>query len=77
MNSRPLPGPVLQEVTTLLSWLDWIVLLLCVARLVWIGGQLAVRLYREEAIEGLLGSLLAVTMLGAAGGFARALLPVQ
>lgn len=76
MNT-PLPGLVQQELATLLSWLDWIVLLLCVARLVWIGGQLAVRLYRDEAVEGLLGSLIAVTLLGAAGGFARALLPSQ
>ena len=50
-------------------------LLACIARLVWVGGQLCVRLYREEGIEGLLGSLLGAALIGSASAIAVAVLP--
>ena len=75
MTYRPLPATVTSELMTLLSWLDWMVLAVCVARLVWVAGQLALRWYRDEAIEGLAGSFTAGILLGAAGLIARELLP--
>ncbi|MGF6885938.1 hypothetical protein ABIA39_007549 [Nocardia sp. GAS34] len=75
MNYKPLPATVTDLIMTLLSWLDWIVLLLCIARLIWVGAQLLMRLYRDEAIEGAIGSGLAAFLLGAASAIAAAVLP--
>ncbi|WP_327116478.1 hypothetical protein OHB12_04705 [Nocardia sp. NBC_01730] len=73
--AKPLPAHVLSPITQLLGYLAWFVLLLCIARAVWVGGQLAIRLYREEAIEGLLGALLGAALLGSANSIAIAVLP--
>ncbi|MBB5916873.1 TRAP-type C4-dicarboxylate transport system permease small subunit [Nocardia transvalensis] len=75
MIAKPLPATVLEPLTQLLSWLAWTVLLVCIARVIVVGGQLATRLYREEAIEGLGASLFAAVLVGAASGLAAALLP--
>ncbi|MGW5440543.1 hypothetical protein [Nocardia asteroides] len=75
MLAKPLPAQVLSPLTQLLGWLAWIVLLLCVARAVWVGGQLAIRVYREEAIEGLVTALCAAVLLGSASALAVAILP--
>ncbi|GEM29036.1 hypothetical protein NN3_00430 [Nocardia neocaledoniensis NBRC 108232] len=75
MIAAPLPAPVLAPLTQLLNWLAWFVLLLCVARAIFVGGQLAVRIYREEAIEGFIGSLAAAALLGMASALAIAILP--
>ncbi|MCM6774418.1 hypothetical protein NDR86_13135 [Nocardia sp. CDC141] len=66
-----------EPLTHLLGWLAWIVLLLCIARATWVGGQLAIRMYREEAVEGLAGSLLGAVLVGAASAFAAALFPTH
>lgn len=75
MIAKPLPVQVLSPLTQLLGWLAWFVLLLCIARAVWVGGLLAIRMYREEAVEGLLGALLGAVLLGAASSIAIAVLP--
>lgn len=75
MIAEPLPVQVLSPLTQLLNWLAWFVLLLCIARATWVGGQLAVRIYREEAIEGFLASLVAAALLGSASALAIAILP--
>ncbi|WP_433678337.1 hypothetical protein [Nocardia sp. CA-119907] len=75
MIAKPLPAQVLSPITPLLGWLAWFVLLLCIARAVWVGGLLAIRMYREEAFEGLLGALLGAVLLGAASSIAIAVLP--
>ncbi|WP_329410792.1 hypothetical protein OG563_00380 [Nocardia vinacea] len=75
MIAKPLPAQVLSPLTQLLGWLAWFVLLLCIARAVWVGGLLAIRMYREEAVEGLLGALLGAVLLGAASSIAIAVLP--
>ncbi|MBY8862041.1 hypothetical protein K7711_36580 [Nocardia sp. CA2R105] len=75
MNSKPLPPAVMQELLTLLDWLDWSVLTLCTARAIWVGSQLAIRWYRHEAIEGLSGAMLAAALLGGAAALAQYLLP--
>lgn len=75
MIAAPLPAQVLAPLTQLLNWLAWFVLLLCVARATFVGGQLAVRIYREEAIEGFIGSLVAAALLGMASALAIAILP--
>jgi len=75
VNYQSQPATVTEPMGTLLSWLDWIVLLLCVARLIWVGLPLLVRIYRDEAIEGLVGSALGAFLLGAASAIAAALLP--
>ncbi|MEV4237074.1 hypothetical protein AB0J47_18070 [Nocardia sp. NPDC049737] len=75
MIAKPLPAQVLSPITQLLGWLAWFVLLLCIARAVWVGGLLAIRTYREEAVEGLLGALLGAVLLGAASSIAIAVLP--
>ncbi|MBF6331808.1 hypothetical protein [Nocardia transvalensis] len=77
MIARPLDPSVTQPLVQLLGWLAWIVLLLCIARATWVGGQLAIRMYREEAIEGLAGSLLGAVLVGAASGIAAALFPTH
>ncbi|MGC4989876.1 hypothetical protein [Nocardia salmonicida] len=61
--------------TQLVNWLAWFVLLLCIARAIWVGGQLAIRIYREESIEGFIGSLVAAALLGSASALAIAILP--
>ncbi|WP_157119621.1 hypothetical protein [Nocardia xishanensis] len=75
MTARPLPVQVLSPLTQLLGWLAWLVMLLCIARAVWVGGLLAIRRYREESLEGLLGALLSAALLGAASSIAIAVLP--
>lgn len=75
MNAEPLPAQVLAPLTQLVNWLAWFVLLLCVARATFVGGQLALRIYREEAIEGFIGSLAAAALLGSASALAIAILP--
>ncbi|WP_280362795.1 hypothetical protein [Nocardia wallacei] len=77
MTAKPLPAEVTRPITQLLGWLAWLVLLVCVARAVFVGGQLAMRLYRDEAIEGLAAALLAAVLAGAASGLAAALLPTH
>ncbi|WP_280464798.1 hypothetical protein [Nocardia brasiliensis] len=69
---KPLPGDVLSPLTQLLGYLAWFVLLICIARAIWVGGLLVVRLYREEAVEGLIGSLLAAALAGSASAIAIA-----
>ncbi|MBF6063479.1 hypothetical protein IU500_18510 [Nocardia terpenica] len=73
----PLPPTVLEPLVRLLGWLAWLVLLCCIARAIWTGGQLAIRLYRDEAVEGLAGSALAAVLVGAASGIAAALFPLH
>ncbi|APE37195.1 hypothetical protein BOX37_28340 [Nocardia mangyaensis] len=73
--AEPLPAQVLAPLTQLVNWLAWFVLLLCVARATFVGGQLALRIYREEAIEGFIGSLAAAALLGSASALAIAILP--
>ncbi|MFD3706166.1 hypothetical protein ACFWUP_23755 [Nocardia sp. NPDC058658] len=75
MTAKTLPAQVLSPLTQLLGWLAWIVLLLCVARAIWVGGQLAIRLYREEAVEGLIASLTAAVFVGSASALAVAIIP--
>lgn len=75
VTAEPLPAQVLLPLTQLLGWLAWFVMLLCVARAVWVGGLLAVRTYREENVEGLVGALLSAVLLGAASSLAIAVLP--
>ncbi|WP_435592132.1 hypothetical protein [Nocardia sp. bgisy118] len=73
--AEPLPAQVLSPLTQLLGWLAWLVLLLCIGRAVWVAGLLAIRSYREEGVEGLLGALLGAALLGAASSIALAVLP--
>lgn len=75
LSAEQLPGQVLSPLTQLLGWLAWLVLLLCIARLVWVGGLLAIRTYRDESIEGLIGALLGAALLGAASSIAIQVLP--
>ncbi|MEU4413332.1 MULTISPECIES: hypothetical protein [Nocardia] len=75
MIAEPLPAQVLAPLTQLVNWLAWFVLLLCVGRATFVGGQLALRIYREEAIEGFIGSLAAAALLGSASALAIAILP--
>ncbi|MFX0578799.1 hypothetical protein [Nocardia nepalensis] len=75
MIAKSLPAHVLSPLTQLLGYLMWFVLLLCIARAVWVGGLLAIRMYREEAVEGLLGALLGAALLGSASSIAIAVLP--
>ncbi|MEV0688363.1 hypothetical protein AB0I35_31345 [Nocardia sp. NPDC050378] len=75
MIAKHLPLQVLSPLTRLVNWLAWFVLLACIARLTWAGGQLVVRLYRDEAIERAIGSLAAAALLGSASALAIALLP--
>ncbi|MBF6176053.1 hypothetical protein [Nocardia blacklockiae] len=77
MSATPLPAEVIRPITQMLGWLAWMVLLVCVARAVFVGGQLAMRLYRDEAVEGLAGALLAAVLAAAASGLAAALLPTH
>ncbi|MFI8974158.1 hypothetical protein ACIGO9_14825 [Nocardia asteroides] len=65
----------MSPLTQLVNWLAWFVLLVCISRATWVGGQLAVRIYREEAIEGFLASLAAAALLGSASALAIVLLP--
>ncbi|MGW4370355.1 hypothetical protein ACWEKT_32390 [Nocardia takedensis] len=71
----PLPANVVSPLTQLLGWLAWCVLVLCIARAVWIGALLGIRSYREESLEGLLGALLGAVLLGMASSLAVAVLP--
>jgi hypothetical protein len=71
----PLPADVLSPLTQLLGYLAWCVLLLCIARTIWVGGLLGIRLYREESLEGLAGALLGATLLAMASSLALAVLP--
>ncbi|WP_051028834.1 MULTISPECIES: hypothetical protein [Nocardia] len=70
-----LPQQVLQPLLQLLGYLAWCVLLLCIARVIWVGGLLAIRTYREESVEGLLGALLGAALLGSASSVALAVIP--
>ncbi|MFF3224077.1 hypothetical protein ACFYV7_14895 [Nocardia suismassiliense] len=75
MSAKTLPPEVLSPLTLLLGYLAWFVLLICIARAIWAGGQLAIRLYREEAIEGLLGALVGAALVGSASAIAVAVIP--
>ncbi|MEV6338736.1 hypothetical protein AB0M12_28940 [Nocardia vinacea] len=75
MIAKPIPAQVLSPLTQLLGYLMWFVLLLCIARAVWVGGLLAIRMYREESVEGLLGALLGAALLGSASSIAITVLP--
>ncbi|WP_107657533.1 hypothetical protein [Nocardia suismassiliense] len=75
MTAKNLPPDVLSPLTLLLGYLAWFVLLICITRAIWVGGQLAVRLHREEAIEGLLGSLVGAALVGSASAIAVAVIP--
>lgn len=75
MLAEQLPTRVLAPLTQMLNWLAWFVLLACIFRAVWIGGQLAIRMYREEAIEGLIAALVAAALSGSASGLAIAIIP--
>ncbi|MET7772090.1 hypothetical protein [Nocardia sp. NPDC005366] len=70
-----LPPQVLQPLVQLLGYLAWCVLLLCIARTIWVGGLLAIRTYREESVEGLIGALLGAALLGSASSLALAVIP--
>ena len=74
-SAKQVPTQVLSPLTQLLGYLAWCVLLLCIARAVWVGGLLAIRSYREESIEGLIGALLGAALLGSASSLALAVLP--
>ncbi|MEV0764810.1 hypothetical protein [Nocardia sp. NPDC050435] len=74
MSAKQLPAGVTEPIFQLLGWLAWLVLVLCIARAVWVGGLLAVRIYREESIEGLAGTIAAAALLGSAGGLAAAII---
>lgn len=63
--------------TPMLGWLAWMVLLLCIARTILLAGLLAIRIYRDEAIEGFIGALLAAALIGSASGLAVALFPTH
>lgn len=73
--AEPLPPQVLSPLTLLLGYLAWLVLLLCIARLIWVAGLLAIRMYREESLEGLIGALAAAALVGSASSIALAVLP--
>ncbi|MFD3595173.1 hypothetical protein ACFWU5_20820 [Nocardia sp. NPDC058640] len=75
MIAKPLPSEVLSPLTQLLNWLAWFVLLVCICRATWVAGQLAIRIHREEAIEGFIGSLAAAALLGSASALAIAIIP--
>ncbi|MGN2635036.1 hypothetical protein ACTD5D_02335 [Nocardia takedensis] len=74
-GSTILPRQVLEPLAQLLGYLAWCVLLLCIARAIWVGGLLAIRTYREESVEGLLGALLGAALLGTASSLALAVIP--
>ncbi|MFC9965690.1 hypothetical protein ACFVH4_15790 [Nocardia ignorata] len=75
VHAEPLPANVLSPLTQLLGYLAWCVLVLCIARTIWVGGLLGIRLYREESLEGLAGALLGAALLGMASSLALAVLP--
>ncbi|MFX0576236.1 hypothetical protein [Nocardia nepalensis] len=77
MSAKQLPEGVITPITQLLGYLAWIVLLLCIGRAIWLGGLLAIRIYREESVEGLVGTLLGATLLGCASGLAAAIVPTN
>ncbi|MFB7718215.1 MULTISPECIES: hypothetical protein [unclassified Nocardia] len=77
MSAKSLPPQVTQYLYPLLGWLAWMVLLLCIARAIYLAGLLAIRLYRDEAIEGFAGALLAAVLVGSASGIAAALFPTH
>ncbi|WP_194817929.1 hypothetical protein [Nocardia sp. XZ_19_385] len=77
MSAKPLPASVTDPLVQLLQWLAWLVLALCVARAVWLGGLLAVRIYREESVEGLFGTVAAAALLASAGGLAAAIVATR
>ncbi|MGW4368086.1 hypothetical protein ACWEKT_20825 [Nocardia takedensis] len=70
-----LPRQVLEPLAQLLGYLAWCVLLLCIGRAIWVGGLLAIRTYREESVEGLIGALLGAALLGSASSLALAVIP--
>ncbi|MBF6215507.1 hypothetical protein IU469_29985 [Nocardia puris] len=69
-----LPEDVRAPLIELLGILLWLVWLLCIGRVMWVGGQLVARMYRDEAIEGLVGALSAAVLAGSASGIAVAIL---
>ncbi|WP_158682425.1 hypothetical protein [Nocardia cyriacigeorgica] len=71
-NPKPLPPQVTSPLMQLIGYLAWFVLLLCIARAIWVAGLLAVRAYRDESIEGLLGALVAAALGGSASAIAIA-----
>ncbi|MGW6332193.1 hypothetical protein [Nocardia rhamnosiphila] len=75
MLADPLPAQVLSPLTLLLGYLAWLVLLLCIARLIWVAGLLAIRMHREESLEGLIGAFAAAALVGSASSIAIAVLP--
>lgn len=75
VNAARLPSTVLSPLTQLLGYLAWCVLLVCIARTVWVGGLLAIRMYREESLEGLVGALLGAALLGSASSLALVVIP--
>ncbi|MFI6041960.1 hypothetical protein ACIA8C_10015 [Nocardia sp. NPDC051321] len=75
MTAKQLPAQVLSPLVELLGYLAWFVLLICIARAIWAGGQLAIRLHREESIEGLIGALIGAALVGSASSLAIHVLP--
>ena len=75
--AKSLPPQLTQYLTPMLGWLAWIGLRLCIARTIFLAGLLGIRLYREEATEGLAGSLLAAVLVGSASGIAAAIYPTH
>lgn len=74
MAAAQLPASVTGPLLQLLGWLAWLVTLLCIARVIWCAGLLALDSYRGEATEGLIGALIAGALTGSASTVAAALL---
>ncbi|MEU6559259.1 hypothetical protein [Nocardia nova] len=77
MTAARMDPAVTSALTQMLGWLAWLVLLVAIARTLWIGWQLAWRTHRDEAIEGLAGALLAAILVGSASAIAAALFPTH
>ncbi|MFE3228576.1 hypothetical protein [Nocardia sp. NPDC059228] len=77
VSAKSLPPQVTQYLYPMLGWLAWMVLLVCIARTIFLAGLLGIRVYRDEATEGLAGSLLAAALVGSASGIAAALFPTH
>ncbi|MFE2997390.1 hypothetical protein ACFXG4_20540 [Nocardia sp. NPDC059246] len=75
--AKSLPPEVTIHLYPMLGWLAWMVLLLSIARTVFLAWLLAIRIYRDEAVEGIIGALLAAVLVGSASGLAAALFPTH
>jgi hypothetical protein len=73
MTARPLPPTVTAPLLQLLGWTAWLAILVGITRIIWAGALLAIRIYREEAIEGLIAALLGGVVVASAGLIAAAL----